>query len=83
MITSLFINAFLGFFNFLVAFLPTGNFSVDVQNGITTFFNQAYAWNSIFPLDTAFTVLKWTVYFWGIIFLWDFSKYILHLIRGN
>ena len=73
----------MGLFRVLIALLPSSSLSSDVSSTLNTFFNQVYAWNVVFPFDTAFTVLGWTVIFWGLVLTWDFAKYILHLIRGN
>jgi len=83
MITSLFLIIFLSFANFVIGFLPTGQFSETVFDSIESAFNTAYAYNSVFPLDTLFTVLGYSAVFWSAVYLWQGLKWLIHLIRGN
>jgi len=83
MITSLLIQTLLIFFNFILGLLPTASLNSSITAGVTNFVNYVYQFNAFFPVDTAITLLSYTVAFWVIVFLWDFLKFLLHLIRGN
>lgn len=83
MIPDLFINLFYHFVTFFVNLLPVASLSTTVTTGITTFFNNVYQFNGIFPIDTAITIIGLTLGLFGIVFLWDMVKWIIHLIRGN
>jgi len=70
-------------FNFLLGLLPTAGFSTSITDGIHNFFAAVYSYNGFFPIDTAFTLIGFSVTFWLIVFSWDFIKWLTHLIRGN
>lgn len=83
MITSLLITLLINSANFVFGLLPTSGLPVAITTGLSNFLQYVYQFNGIFPIDTAFTLLGYTAIFWGIILLFDFGKWFIHLIRGN
>lgn len=81
------IDALLGVILFLINFailqLPIATLPTDVSSNLSAFFVNVSQFNSIFPVDTVFSLLGYTVAFWVIVFGWEFFRWILHLIRGN
>jgi len=83
MITSFFLTIFLNFLIFVLGLLPTANLDASVTSTLTNFVNYVMQFNGYFPIDTALTLLEWTVGFWLLVFAFDFFKWITHLVRGN
>ena len=83
MIVDVFLNLFYTFCNYLVSLLPKTGFPTSVNTGISNFFTSVYQYNSIFPIDTAITILSLTAGFFGLVMLWEIIKWIIHLVRGN
>ena len=83
MITGLLLKIAFGFINFVLGLLPQTGFSSDIVNGMTAFFNNAWSYNSIFPVDTMFNLLIASGVFWVFVFVWETSKWFIHFIRGN
>lgn len=83
MITDIIIKIFYNVLSFFVGFLPTGSYDSSISTGLAGFFHSVYQYNNIFPMDTAFFLIQITIYFWSIIFIWDFIKWLLHYFRGN
>jgi len=83
MITGLLITLFTGFINFVLGLLPSGGLNAAVNTNLQNFFQYVYQYNGFFPVDTALTLLGWSVGFWLLVFLFDFLKWLIHLIRGN
>ena len=83
MIIGLLLSTILVFINFVFGLLPIADLPSGVITGINAFFASVYQFNSVFPIDTAITLLVFTAGFWAVIFLWDFFRWLIHLIRGN
>lgn len=83
MILDVIINIFTSVVGALVSLLPTASFSDTFITTVTSFINGVYAYDSIVPVTTMFTVFSAAVVFMGIVFLWRGIQYIIHLIRGN
>jgi len=83
MITTLLLTVFLGFFNFIVALLPTTGLPAAVNTNVAAFFQSVYGYNHVFPIDTAITLIGYAAAFWVIILLWHILKFFVHLVRGN
>lgn len=56
---------------------------VGLNNGITDFFGWVYQFNNFLPIDTAYRFIGYAVFFWLAVFLFDFGRWMIHLIRGN
>ena len=83
MIVGFFINLFYNFLGFLISLLPVTHLDSSIGTTIASFFASVYSFNSIFPVAETFTIIEWTFAFWAVVFLWDFIKWLMHLIRGN
>jgi len=83
MIVDVIINVFTATVNFFLNLLPTAAFDEDFVTSVNSLFTGAFAYNSLFPIDTLFTVLTATISIVVIIFLWRGIHYIFALIRGN
>jgi hypothetical protein len=83
MIPDIFLNLFYSFITFFVNLLPVASISSTVTTGINTFFNNVNQYNSIFPIDTAVTIMGLIVAFYVAVLLWDMVKWVIHLVRGN
>lgn len=83
MLVDLLLFAVLGLINFLIDLLPSSVFSSSINTHIVNGLAQVYQFDAFFPIDYAFILIGATIVFWGIILLWDFIKWVIHLIRGN
>jgi len=83
MILDFIINLFNNLVGFFVNLLPTSSFDSGFVTSVHSLFSGAYAYNSLFPIDTLFTVLTATITLIVIVFLWRGINYIFSLIRGN
>jgi len=83
MIVDLLIAILTTIVNFFVNLLPTSSLPTDVTSGVSTFFASAWQYNSIFPVDTLFTLLGVSMTIMSIIFLWRGINYVISLVRGN
>jgi len=83
MITSLILYVFSGFFQFFLSLLAGAVLAVGFQTQLQNFFQYVYQFNELFPIDTAFIILNYTVKFWLLVFAWQVLKFLIHLIRGN
>ena len=83
MIISLLLSVFLSFVNFMIGLLPTTGLPAGIVSGVNGFFQYVYQFNGFFPIDMAITMIGYTAVFWGIIFAWDASHWIIRLIRGQ
>ena len=62
---------------FLFSLLPEAiNISTTLGSAIGTFAGYAYQFNDIFPIDTLWTVLLYTLYFQGGILLWKLANWL-------
>jgi len=62
--------------------LSTG-FDANFQMSLSSFFESAYAWNEIFPIDTLLAILVLVVSFELSVFGYKVIRWIYHLIRGQ
>jgi len=83
MITGLLLTILLTFLNFILGLLPTASLNSSITTNFNAFISYVYQFNSIFPVDTAIVLVQYTVAFWVLVFLFDFLKWLIHLIRGN
>lgn len=83
MIIGLILTTFTSFVDFVLLLFPVGTLDTSVNTTVQNFFQYVYQFNDIFPVDTAFRILEWVAIFWVLIFLFDFLKWLIHLVRGN
>lgn len=83
MIFDLLISIITGIVNFFLNLLPTSSLPTEVTEGFQTFMASAWQFNTVFPIDTLFTLLGITIGIMSIIFLWRGINYVISLVRGN
>jgi len=83
----LFTPIFYIFYLFLLGLLAILPSSAGLPSGFNTalsgIFNGAYAYNSIFPIDTVVTILQFLVIFEGGILLFKIVNWIIGKVRGS
>jgi len=84
MITEGIITMFYYFVHLIVLALPNSQgLPANVSNGITYFYDYAYQWNYIFPLNATVIIFGLFVAFESAILLFQSFKWLIHLVRGN
>lgn len=83
MLLSGILNLIYGVVHWILSLLPKQGLPTDVLTGVHNFFASVYQFNGFFPVDTMFTLIKYAVYFWGLVLLWHIFNYFFRAARGN
>jgi len=83
MLITFLLDILFAFLNTIFGALAAVVSFVGLNAGISAFFAWVYQFNGFLPIDTAYRYIGYTVYFWLAVFLFDFFKWVIHLVRGN
>jgi len=83
MISGFFISIFAGFVAFLIALLPVVAFPTQIATAIATIMGYVSAMSWLFPVSTLLTCLGVMITFELGVFGFKFTRWLIHLIRGN
>lgn len=83
MIITLILDIIYNFLNFVFGLLNSALTFTGLQSGLQAFFSWVLQFNSILPIDTAYRFIGYAIDFWLAVFIFDFFKWIIHLVRGN
>jgi len=83
MITGFLIKFFTAFVGFMIGLLPIVAFPTEIGTAITTVMGYVNAMSFLFPVTTLVTVLGIAITFHVGIFAFKFTRWVIHLIRGN
>jgi hypothetical protein len=71
----------------MVAFLPDAStypYPADISTAFHTIFSWTYSLNSIFPVDTLLTILKYSLVLWFIVkVVWPSLIWVFESITGT
>lgn len=82
MITAFILTIFLGFVNFVVGFLPTGNLPAAIGTAFTYFISLLNTFSFVIPVDTLLQAAAVILVFDGVMVLWYFINWIIRKIPG-
>lgn len=83
MITGFLLSILVAFVTFLIQLLPVGGLPSGVTDAITYIAGVMNTFNFILPISTLFTILTFGLSFQFVIWLWEFSMWIMRMVRGN
>jgi len=83
MIVGFLIKLFAAFVSFLIGLLPVVAFPSGIATAITTVMGYVNALSWLFPVSTLITVLGIMITYEIGIFTFKFTRWLIHLIRGN
>jgi len=83
MITGFFLNIISSTLIFIISFLPQYTYPEIITTSITTMWGYISAFSIIFPIGNILTVIIISTFFHVVLWGWDFSVWIIHLIRGR
>jgi len=83
MIPGFFISVFAATVNFLIGLLPEVAFPTQIATSISLVMGYVNAMNWLFPVSTLITCLGIVISFEIGVFVFKFTRWLIHLIRGN
>lgn len=83
MITGFIVSIFTGFVAFLIGLLPVVDFPSEIATAIVLVMGYVNAMNWLFPVSTLITCLGIAITFEIGVFVFKFTRWIIHLVRGN
>jgi len=83
MITGFLIALFSAFVAFLIGLLPVVAFPSEIATALATVMGYVNAMAWLFPVATLLSVLGIAITFHIGIFTFKFTRWLIHLIRGN
>jgi len=83
MITGFIVSIFTGFVSFLIGLLPVVDFPSEIATAIALVMGYVNAMNWLFPVSTLITCLGIAITFEIGVFVFKFTRWIIHLVRGN
>lgn len=82
MIIAFLLEALLGFLNFLLSFLPTGELPTQISTALTYIMGTMATFNWLLPIDTLLTVAVLAIAVHAAILTFHFAEWVYHKVRG-
>jgi len=83
MITGFLISIFTAFVGFLIGLLPVIAFPTEFGDAVELVWGYVQAMSFLFPVATLLSVLSIAITFHLGVFGFKFTRWVIHLVRGN